>query len=410
MLAVILLLAGVGAGSAAARVPMRAARRVAGTAALAPPSGFDYEAVTTRSGATFAARVTSETSLTECVFEWGATTAYEHAVPCSEETPTEGALIVSADPVGGLGEATGYHFTLVVANAAGSTRFDDQPFETRPHLHGIVEYGLCGRLTAKTTPKNGEGTGCPTMETANPKRLSKYEWQPGPEDQCFATKRGRYTDPGCLTLHGKKEHGAFERRPCFGDEGGCGHYTSTAAEVTLATPGLGYTLVCAAATRSGAITGPRSGEDHMTLKGCAVGGSACRSVAPNGDPSGEAGTVAVNAFDTRPVSDEGIALTEFVPAEHQPYWFEADCEGLLLRVSGSPSARSQMKTEAPTTEGSTDFMENEGGAKDGPRGEQELLTEASEDGGATWTVASPSLLTAHFTDTFVAAIQLVEFH
>jgi hypothetical protein len=408
VLTALLLLVGVGAGTASARVATSPSRRLAETAALEPPSGF-IGAQTTRSGATFAGSIRTETSLTECVFEWGITTAYEHSLPCSEEKPEKGALLVVAPPISGLAEATEYHLTLVAANAAGSTRFEDQYFETRPHLHGIVEYGLCERLTKLTTPKKGEGSGCPTNETTNEKVVGKEHWHPGPEGECFASKKGKYTDSSCLKLHVKKgEKGAFERRSCFGDEGGCGHYTSTAANVTLATPGLGYTLVCTTAARSGAITGARLGEDHTTLTGCAVGGSSCESVAPNGDPSGQTGTIAVNALDTRPVNNEGTALTEFLPAEHQPYWFEADCEGLLLRASGSPSAESRLRTEAPTTEGWTDFSENKGGAKDGPRSEQELLAEASDDGGATWTAASPSLLTALFIDTFAAPIQLAE--
>lgn len=112
-------------------------------AELAEPIAANATAVTTES-ATLNAKVNpGGVELTECVFEYGKTTApYEHSAPCAE---TPGQIGDGTEPVPvhldltGLEPLTVYHFRLSVANANGiSPPGEDRSFTTLhvPLVHG----------------------------------------------------------------------------------------------------------------------------------------------------------------------------------------------------------------------------------------------------------------------------------
>ncbi len=67
--------------------------------------------------------------VTECVFEYGTTTAYGKTAPCTPSPPYAAATDVSA-AVEGLSRGTAYHFRLKAANANGPNESEDEAFTT----------------------------------------------------------------------------------------------------------------------------------------------------------------------------------------------------------------------------------------------------------------------------------------
>jgi hypothetical protein len=115
--------------------------------------------------------------LTECVFEYGLTTAYGETAPCAESFAEigTGKAKVHAE-ISGLQEEDVYHYRLVVANANGSAdpQGEDMTFQTisRPELLGEWASNVTfddASLNAKINPQSAETT-------------YRFEWglEPGP--------------------------------------------------------------------------------------------------------------------------------------------------------------------------------------------------------------------------------------
>jgi len=69
-------------------------------------------------------------TVTACQFDYGTTTAYGQAAPCSPTTPYAGATDVTAQ-LSGLSPSTTYHFRLEATNADGRTDGSDQTLTTQ---------------------------------------------------------------------------------------------------------------------------------------------------------------------------------------------------------------------------------------------------------------------------------------
>jgi hypothetical protein len=80
------------------------------------------------------------TPITNCTFEWGSSTEYNHSVPCDQATPIAGQTSVTAT-ITGLTPAAIYHFRIVAssANAVGS-KGDDRSFQPSgpPELSNVA--------------------------------------------------------------------------------------------------------------------------------------------------------------------------------------------------------------------------------------------------------------------------------
>ncbi len=328
----------------------------------------------------------------ECKFEYGTSTSYESSVPC--QSPPESVYFPFAGNVetaqaAGLGEGTVYHYRMVVTNSLGTSYGGDQMFTTLGSA-GAPEYGQC---VAQKDGNYAEGN-CNTVaeKKGQPDHKGKYEWVPGPAATCVAQKRGDYTDSSCTAKSAKAKKGTYEKAPGPG-------YTSTTSAVTLETAGLGRTVVCAASTATGEVTGTNTGTARITFSGCELAGKKCTSEGANGTAAAKTGEIVTNLLDTRllgPVS--GQVWTELVSAEHAPYLAEFSCEGPRLRVSGSLSGVQSGDINAASVTSTTTFAVEEG--------EQALYTSLSENDGKSWVGPDVSNAVTVATNTAASAIEI----
>jgi hypothetical protein len=200
------------------------------------------------------------------------------------------------------------------------------------------------------------------------------------------TSTGRYENAGCTTKSGSHT-GKYEWHAGPGAKPG---YISATGVAKLKS--AGGEIECKASTDAGKITGATTDTDTITFTGCVLIATAgkCHSAGQ------AAGTIKTNLLDTslldhgtkglsglEPKEDE--VWTQFVSSENEPYQAQFECEpGILFRVSGSLSCNTTPVNVMTTTLSLT----CEEAAK--KLGEQDLITEISEDGGAEWSAGAPS--------------------
>ncbi|HEX6456341.1 MAG TPA: hypothetical protein VF009_07460 [Solirubrobacterales bacterium] len=93
------------------------------------------------------------TTITDCHFDYGTTTAYGEEAPCASTPSGSSPVPVSAD-VTGLAENTTYHFRLVAAYSGGSDPGSDETFTTlsRP----LIDNAYTSNLTSSSVDLNAE--------------------------------------------------------------------------------------------------------------------------------------------------------------------------------------------------------------------------------------------------------------
>jgi hypothetical protein len=331
-------------------------------------------------------------ALSSCEFEYGPTASYGSTAPCSPE-PSTIRRVFAANPVhgqaAGLKEGTTYHYRVVATNPQGTTDGADQTFTTLGAA-GAPEYGQC--VAQKGGNYVNEGCTVVAEKKGVPDHKGKFEWTPGPASSaCVAQKKGEYTDSSCATKSEKPKKGGFEKLAGPG-------FTSTTATVELETPGLGRTVVCAAGSGKGEVTGLNSGVDHVTLTGCELAGKKCTSEGPNSTPSGTPGVIDTNLLDTRLLGSPTEVLTQLVSGEHAPYVAEFGCEGALFRASGALAGVQKGDVGVPSLTSTTTFAS--------ATGEQALSTAVSTDGGTSWSAADPTNVAAVATDTAASPTEI----
>ncbi len=108
-------------------------------------------------------------NITECHFEYGATSSYGHSVPCSPdpaENPPGSNFTVPTDvsaELSGLQTGTTYHYRLTAGNATGGGTGGDQTFATvqPPSIDGLNSSAVTATtadLEAKINPNGAETT------------------------------------------------------------------------------------------------------------------------------------------------------------------------------------------------------------------------------------------------------------
>ncbi len=303
--------------------------------------------------------------ITECEFEYG-TTTFTKSVPCSTVPPAVERDVAVSQQVLGLSVDTRYIFRVDASTAGGRAVGATWHLETQVEL----SYGIC---VAQKKGEAGYYAESDCVERAEKVKRRKYEWEPGPAPTCAHVKRGFYSTKTCTTRDEKKgaPKGTYEKEPGAG-------YSSTLGTLRVETPGLSsLVLLCTAGHATGEVTGVRTGVERFTFTGCEAAGKACQSEGPDSTPSGAAGTIVTNLLDT--TISEAIpneVWITLVSAQHEPYVFEANCEGTLLRVSGSLAGVQTGNIGVESFTSTTTF--SLGG------GEQKLYTELSESAGESW--------------------------
>ncbi|MGH2864362.1 MAG: hypothetical protein ACRDJX_03840 [Solirubrobacteraceae bacterium] len=304
--------------------------------------------------------------VTSCLFE---VSHYEtqRNVPCSTLPGSGNEEVEVSATVTGLTANTGYQLTFQATNALGTTESINELKPTFFKTPQELAYGTCRFEKGKNEYTERD------CKTPSPKTKGKYEWYPGPAPSCkYVGKHGRY-NAGCLTRdekHGRPK-GKYEKAPGPG-------YTSTTGSVTWEAPGLsGLQLACAAGSASGDVINGQTAHERISFAGCEAAGKACTSEGPDSTPSGQPGAITTNLLDADPSESAAHqVLTRLVSDEHKPYMLEADCEGLLLRISGSLAGVQAGNVNVMSTTSTTTFAPGEG--------VQALYMEVSESGGESW--------------------------
>jgi hypothetical protein len=125
---------------------------------LEPSSGI------TGSKATLHASVNPDgLAVSECKFEYGATTAYGSSKPCEGAIPADSGDHPVTAALSGLTPNTSYHFRIVATNANGTNQSDDQSFATSQPAVTSSATGVAGTkatLNGIVFPEGEEITEC----------------------------------------------------------------------------------------------------------------------------------------------------------------------------------------------------------------------------------------------------------
>jgi len=139
----------------------------------------------TQTSATLNAEVNPNgAEVSECRFEWGATSAYGQSVPCGSSPGSGTTLVAVSAALESIAENSTYHFRISAINAGGTTKGQDQIFTTQlvlgPHWYqnhvpieeGTLENGLPAIAWGSFTLENAKGAfTCQTLvggSLANP--------------------------------------------------------------------------------------------------------------------------------------------------------------------------------------------------------------------------------------------------
>ncbi len=140
-------------------------------AQLAPTVVTGVASSLTQASATLNATVNPNgTNVSECVFEYGTTTAYGQSAPCASLPGSGESPVGVSAPVTGLAAGTTYHFRISATNAVNNTKGSDATFTTSAPSAPTVVTGQAtvattfATLHATVNPNSSEVTEC------------KFEW------------------------------------------------------------------------------------------------------------------------------------------------------------------------------------------------------------------------------------------
>jgi 6-phosphogluconolactonase (cycloisomerase 2 family) len=214
------------------------------------------------------------------------------------------------------------------------------------------EFFFCAKV-GKNKGKYAEGE-CAARKEKKGKPAGEYDKVPVTNCVEVGKKKGDFSDGACTKRDEKKGKPAGSFELCS-NTGQCA-YTSVGGEATLSTPAFGNNNVtCKANTDTGEITGGFTDTDRVTFTGCEFLGLPCQSAGPNSTPSGKAGVIITNLLDSRLVGfpekytvvnqafepesigpKEGEVWDKLVSSEHEPFWSEFECGGVVfVRTQGS---------------------------------------------------------------------------
>jgi hypothetical protein len=135
------------------------------TAEQAPDVFAAPVANVTQSGATLTGLVNpSNSAVSDCHFEYGATAAYGQTIPC-EQTPSGTSTSLVTAELTGLSPVTTLHFRLLVTTTGGSAEGDDRTFTT---LAPIVPDGSCPNAAIRAQQEAQMLPECRAFEQVSP--------------------------------------------------------------------------------------------------------------------------------------------------------------------------------------------------------------------------------------------------
>jgi hypothetical protein len=273
--------------------------------------------------------------VTGCQFEYGTTTSYGSAVPCSSLPGSGTSPVAIAATLEGLTPATPYHFRISATNANGTNVGEDATFTTVPNAPSVVtgaasqvtsnsatlngsvdpnggtvgeckfEYGTSTTYEASTPCATAPGSGTsPVAVSASVSGLtahSAYHYRlvasnaggtGEGSDQSFtplsgapefgtcvkvAVGTGAYGDAGCTKASGKNDY----EWNSAGASGVKFALSQTGGAVKLTTADKNDTIECSGLSGEGEYTSSKTVHATLTLSGCALqhGGSCSAAIA-----------------------------------------------------------------------------------------------------------------------------------
>jgi hypothetical protein len=214
------------------------------------------------------------------------------------------------------------------------------------------EFFRCSIVKKKTGKFADEK--CSILKEKNGKPAGNFEKLPVSSCVNVGKKKGKFSDSACTVVAEKKGKPAGEWETCFAT-GKCS-FSSSGGEATLSTPAFGKNSVtCKAYSDLGEITSNFTHKDRIVFTGCEFLGLPCQSAGPNSTPSGKPGVIITNLLGTKLVDfptkytvinqkfepeeigpAEGEVWYKLLSYEHEPFWAETDCGGVVfLRTQGS---------------------------------------------------------------------------
>ncbi len=298
---------------------------------------------------------------------------------------------------------------------------------TSTSAYATGEYGQCRELTKETNPKTNHGkyteASCLVLYSKKGKIEAKgnFEWFPGAPPRCVGVKKGKYKDAACTEEDVVKGNpkGKFERTPCA-EAGNCGHYTEVSGPAVLYLEAyINFTVTCSGAgIGEGTITGSKSSTGTLLLTGCETEGCVepCSPImkGPATSPGEPAGTIKISGISTlygegeitkgcvrtaegeysdskceslQPLGlgyerihyklNENQVWDCLESSEGEPYLTEIESIGARARASGLACSLVSGVGVMGTGNIRLDFTNDEGE-------QQDLVSEISKDGGASW--------------------------
>lgn len=236
------------------------------------------------------------------------------------------------------------------------------------------EWGRC------VAQKKGEYTNASCTTKSVKAKKGVFEFVAGPAPSCVPQKKGEYTNNTCTIKSVKAKKGTFEKA------GGPGN-SSVGGSATLETPALAGPVTCTANTALGEITGAKTAKDQIKFTTCETEGKVCTSFQP-GLPAGTIETPNLTVGLTEPKGGEIQYTFVGEGGLESEFSSEFSCGAGVLEVRTHGLAGGVIApagVNVMTTKNELNLQLGEG--------TQGLLTEASANGGVTWTPpgGSPSI-------------------
>ncbi len=303
----------------------------------------------TKTGATLNAAVNPNgVEVSDCHFEYGATTSYGSSAPCTPSPGSGTSAVAVSAAIAGLSPNTAYHFRISATNAGGTSTGADQSFTTLAQPPPTVVTGAATSVTQTSATLNAS-------VNPNGSEVSDCHFEYGPSTS-YGTSAPCAQSPGSGTSPVAVSAGLESLA-----EGATYHFR------IVATSALGGTSLGSDATfTTTLVLGPHWYEQnvrlaqtglenglpiiswgHLTLESTSTGAFTCQTLAggevanPLGGGAGKGSFVAVTSYDCQaPTCEAAKGLLQVIPEKlawssvliEETGTFRDRIEGISLRA------------------------------------------------------------------------------